>query len=223
MEIFTEAITLSSVAYKERSRIIKIFSKQEGIISLIIKGFSRKKTLLFSLSSPFCVAEFKLKKNRGDIYSFYDGNIIDANLHLRNSLKKLRAATSILQAISSSQFPNKKAENLYLLTNCYINKMAIFPNPEILLASFYLKLLANEGYIKIQRQCNQCLEKAVSISGGESLCINHKSFNSINFNEEEFSKLFILTHAKEFKLLEDIDISSSFKEKIELVFKTFFS
>ena len=65
-----KGITLKATVFKENSRIIQVFSKDLGIISILIKRISSKKTNLLSLSSPFCYGEFILKKSKGDITSF---------------------------------------------------------------------------------------------------------------------------------------------------------
>ncbi|MCK4934174.1 MAG: DNA repair protein RecO, partial [Simkaniaceae bacterium] len=72
----TQGITLQSIPYKEKQRIISVFTKDEGIISLIIKGLSEKKISFLSLTTPFCLADIIYKKGRSDIYFLKDVSII---------------------------------------------------------------------------------------------------------------------------------------------------
>ena len=78
-----EALVLRSMEYKERQRIITLFTPQ-GLMSVIIKGISLKKPHLLSLTSPLCLGEFHFSQGKSDLFYFRDGTVIDEHLHLRN-------------------------------------------------------------------------------------------------------------------------------------------
>ncbi len=143
----TEGIVLRSLDYKERERIVTLFTKEAGLISLIIKGLSKKNFHLLSLSTPFCCAEFIYTKGRSDLYRFQDGSLLEGYPLLRTKWNHLKTAASLTQNILHSQLPGKSAPLLYALFNTCLKQIAHFEDPAPLVASFTLKLLAHEGLI----------------------------------------------------------------------------
>ena len=105
MEEKVEAIVLKSIPFQEKNRILTIFSKEEGLLSLIVKKISSPH--LLALTTPFCVGEFLYKKGRGDLFSFRDGTIYDSLSFLRNNFESLQAASSMARAILKFPFPPK--------------------------------------------------------------------------------------------------------------------
>ena len=132
-------LVLRSFDYKEKSRIFTLFSRKEGIISLI----SRK--ALANLTTPLCYGEFLYYKGRGDLYSLKEGRILDMHLPLRASYDLLQVATKMLQSILDSQLPGKPTPELFDLLLAYLKQLP--RNPDALYASFLLKLLKHEGLL----------------------------------------------------------------------------
>ena len=64
----TQGIVLTSYPFKEKDRIIKVFTKDKGLISLIIKGLSSKRSNLLALSSNFCMQEFVYRIGKSEIF-----------------------------------------------------------------------------------------------------------------------------------------------------------
>jgi DNA repair protein RecO (recombination protein O) len=141
----TEGIVLHSLDFRDRQRIIKIFTPHFGLITLIVKGISKKNYHLVSLTTPLTRGEFLFTKGRGEIYLFMEGTCLDMHLPLRADLNSLNVAGKLVQIILSSQLPGKSTPQLYLLLAIYLARLAQFPEKEALLYSFYLKTLRHEG------------------------------------------------------------------------------
>jgi len=219
MEEKTEGITLKVTAFKENSRIIQIFSKDFGIISLLIKRISPKKSNLLALSTPFCHGEFLLKKNKGDIFSFLDGNILHHHLALRNDFNVMQAASKCIRSILKTQFQEKHAPMLFQLLSSYLKAIPSFQDPFVLMSSFYLKLLHYESLLHLSDKCNLCSERSVSIYRGESLCHTHASPYGFRFTKDEISTMNKLVSARNFSSLKEISLEKDLKKKIELLFE----
>ncbi len=213
----TKAITLFSTPYKDRSKIIKVLTKDYGIISLIIHGLSAKKSYLLSIATPFSISEIVFKKNNSDIHTYKDGSIIDENIYLRKNLKYIKIASLITKAVLEFHFPQKNTENIFLLLQKYLKNIST--NPNGIYISFLLKILINEGFLNLKNICNKCSQKARYIESGESLCQKHTSNFAFRFSEEEYNKLLVFAYAKSFSLLKDIDVSKEFVEKAHNLFK----
>lgn len=216
----TQAIVLRSQDYKENQRIITAFSFHGGMISLVIKGISRRNTRLLALTSPFSEIEVLFNRGRSELFSFIDGTTIDEHLSLRQKLSSLEAAGSLAQAILSSQLAGKPAVELYCLFRAYLKRIPSFEHPFPLLASFQLKLLKHEGLLALSYGCARCKDKRAHIlSKGESLCNLHTLDEGLCFSEPEWQDLLALHEAKHFSDLRSFNLTPALSQKISLYFK----
>lgn len=216
----TQGVVLRSLEYRDRERIITVFTPF-GLLSLIVKAIGRRSSHLLTLTTLFCEAEFLFKKGRSDLYSFIDGGVIDAHLLLRAQLPFLQTAGALAKTILSSQLKGKASLTLYQLFRCYLKQIPSFATPTSLIASFQLKLLSHEGLLSLTPLCNECHNKPSShLSAGESLCTEHASMHSFFFTPEEFSELFTLYNAKQLSHLRTVNPSASVLQKIDLLFNT---
>ncbi len=215
----TEGIVLRSFDYKERGRIITVFSSDYGMIDLVASSLSKKKSYLLSLTSPFSQGEFIFTRGKSTLYRFQDGTLINPHAVLRQKLSSLNAASQLIQAIILSQLPGKPALALYQMLLSYLKKAALFEDPSPLIASFYLKLLKHEGLLHLQKKCAYCDQLAHGLNQGASVCSTHQSNDSLMVTSEEWNHLFILSEARQFPVLHHISVPLSLLEKIEHYFK----
>ncbi len=214
----TEGIVLRAQDYKERHRIITLFTP-EGLLSLIVRGISRKNTRLLSLTTLFCHGEYHYRRGHSELLPFRDGNPIDEHLILRQNLKSLQAAGALANAILSSQMPGKSSPALYLLYKLYHRQVPQFPDPDILVASFYLKLLKHEGMLTLSPHCAECgTAPALHISEGESYCPTHDPSQGLRFSPTEWETLLFLDNAQHFSALRTLSLPIQFLPKVHSLF-----
>ncbi len=182
----TEGIVLRSQEYKERERIITLFTPH-GVLSLIVKGVSPKRTHLLALTTPFCHGEYHFLRGRSELMRFQDGTVLNEHLVLRGNLEWLRTAGALSQAIMRSQLPGKAAPQLFELYKAYHGHVCRVNPPQALLASFYLKLLRHEGV-----------------------------WHDVppEFSPAEQKQLFILSRAQQFSSLNNLLVSNELLHKI---------
>jgi DNA repair protein RecO (recombination protein O) len=142
-----EGIVLRSLEYRDRQRIITLFTKEEGIISLIVKHISSKRSTMLALTTPFTRGEYLYRRGRSELMPLEDATLLDEHLELRNRFESLQAAGELVQAILASQMPGKAAPILYGLFSAYLKQIAHFPKPDSAICSFLLKILKHEGLI----------------------------------------------------------------------------
>ncbi len=136
MSTSTLGLLLQQFPYLGKKKILKIFTPDLGMISL----FAQNTPL-----APFAVAEWVYRKSGKEIHSLQDATLIDPFLHLRQDYSTLSAAGSIAQDLLRTQMPNKKAPELFDLALFYFKKLPL--SPELIAASFRLKLLLHEGLL----------------------------------------------------------------------------
>jgi DNA repair protein RecO (recombination protein O) len=214
----TEGIVLRSQNYKERHRIITLFSPQ-GLISLIVKSISRKNARLFTLTTPFNHGEYIYRQGRSDLFLFYDGSVLDDHLDLRQNLRSLQTAGALANAILTSQMFGKPAPALFALYKSYHKQIRSFDDPAPLLASFYLKLLKHEGLLSLSLHCANCEgNTAQTLDNGESFCSQHAGQNAISFSAPEWERLLALEGVPQFSTLRCLSLSPLFLKKVQALF-----
>ncbi len=188
-----EGLVLRSLDYKDRQKIITLFTPNRGVISLIVKGITRKKNHLLTLTSPFTRAEYHFFIGRTDLYTFRDGTPLKTHQHLRSNLSHIASATDIAKALLASQLPGKPAPALYALTLAYLEHLSSFTDPTPLTTSYLLKLLKHDGL----------------------LCINHLPRT---FTSEEKNLLVQLSEARMMTTLRQTSIPHLLLEKTHRFF-----
>ncbi len=215
-----EGLVLRSIDYKDRQKIITLFSPTCGIVSLIVKGISRKKSHLLTLTSPFTQGEYLFSIRRSNLYSFQDGTPINTHHSLRKTLPSIEAATLFAQSILSSQLPGKPAPDLYQLTLTYLKYLPSFSEPTPLTGSFLLKLLTHDGHLALSPTCAHCKNFPTHLDQGEPYCKAHAPRHAISFTPEEWSTLLILAKTRSIPQLQETTVSPELHHKIQRVFNT---
>lgn len=169
---------MSSVDYKESSKILKVFSRDLGIISIMARGAKRPKSRMQNLTSLYTIAEFQLIKRR-DFYYLSDGEIIDINSHLRRDIKKLYSAELCLQFLDKSFMEGQVDSYIYELVIKSIKYLANTECYNRLVSMFLVKYMSLIGY---QPQLNRCVicgkknmpERGFSKEYGGITCLDHE-------------------------------------------------
>ncbi len=195
----TEGIVLRSLEYKERQRILTVFTEQAGLISLLVKGLSKRSLHLFALTTPLSKSEFLFRKAKSELFHFLDGTVLDEHLFLRDSLLHLQAAGQLGQAILRSQLPGKAAPQLYALFASYLKQISQAADPAPLIASFQLKLWKHEGLLDLSDRCSLCQATPTHhLQDGESFCSLHASIYAQSFSAQEWNMLKNLLDVRSF-------------------------
>lgn len=209
----TEGILLQSIPYLGREKILKVLSKENGLVSLIAKNRSH-----LPFTNPFLIAEWVYKKRNGAIHSLKDVSLMKDLSDLRLNFSILSHAGQMAQDILISQLPEKKGSGPYALSASYLCKLGSSSSPEALGASFRLKLLMHDGLLGLQNGCMQCGQTACYLENGESVCKTHSLVSSISFKNDEWETLHHLTFARQFSIIENARPSLQMQEKIKKMF-----
>jgi len=219
-QLSTFGMTLRSYPFRDTSKILKVYTREHGLISLLIKGLSSKNTQKTSLCSSFTLAEFNFKKGKNDLHYFTESKILDLHLSFRESLSRIQAGMKICQTLLEMQEPEKKNELLFSLLVRFIKKMENTSYPRNYLHSFRLKALSLEGMINLSSCCTQCKNPAFYIDFGECFCKKHTPCGAVSFSTEELAALFSLNYTKSFMEIEQVKLTSELEDKIERLYQT---
>lgn len=214
-----QGVVLRAFDYKDRQRIITLFTQEAGVISLIIKGISKKSYRTLALSTPLSEVEVLFTKGRSELFRFVDGTLLNEHLFLRQQYAFLQTAGVLAQAILQSQLPGKPSPALYQLFLAFLKQVPNFKNPLALLCSFRLKLLKHEGLIALSAQCAHCsANPAYFLLHGETVCAAHETPDALRFTPEEWEVLSLLENAPQFSTLHSISLPPRLPDLVNTCF-----
>lgn len=214
MEEKIEGLLLQSIPYLGGQRILKVFTQEGGLLTLIAK-----KKSLASLTIPFCRAEWVYKKGKEEIHLLQDGTVLDDLFELKQNYAILTGAGWIARDLLRTQFPGKKGGELYVLVLAFFKQLPQFANPKILNISFRLKILLHEGLLFLDSNCAKCEAPALHLSAGESVCSQHTNHPNLPFSQSEWDLLCTLGLGRKFSLMKAIDETKQIEEKVNSLFE----
>ena len=147
---------MTSMPYREKDRLIHLFSVELGNITAILKGVASAKSKLKFAGQPFCVGKFELAKAH-DFYVVKGVELIDSFFDISNDYDIFKYSSSMLEICNFLLKPNIISENLFInllksLNNIVYNHV----NVKVVLIKFFTDLLENIGYKLNFDICDHC-------------------------------------------------------------------
>lgn len=215
-----EGIVLKAVPFKEYDKIITLFTLQEGLLSLFVRGSKRTSLQVAALTTPLTAAEYLYSPGKSSLGRFQEGSLLNQHFQLRESLSFLEAADQLSKAICASQWPGKPAPHLYFLFRTFLEKLPSTSSPSSLVASFFLKILKHDGVLQDHSFCSLCqspLHDGFRI-GGERFCRTDAPSEALFFSSAEEKSLSFLTHSRSLATLASFGVDNDFFKKLSLLF-----
>jgi len=187
-----EGIILVSRPFRERDRLLTLFSKEMGLLKLIALRVGGSKKIRGLFVDPLSKGEFIFKKrDKSDLFPLKEGSLLDPFLHLREDYSLIEAAGNMANALLRTQSLQKPAPHLYQLFTYLLQKLNFSVHPDLITTIFQLRLLKHEGLFSI----------------------DHLPFKA---TKEEIEQLKLLTFEPDFEKIRGIYIQVELKEKIRL-------
>lgn len=168
-------IVLKCIDYKERDKLVSIFSVVDGLILGKLKGVKGAGAKLKMLSSPFCFAEF-MGIEKGGKLTITGGDIIDSFFDITNDIESFYVGCCVLDYIysylksdESDEVLKQNFSNLVstLKSLCYID----YVPKKVVLIKYFLNVLKLSGYALDFCACSNC-KKVINEKNNESAFID---------------------------------------------------
>ena len=160
-EIAVTGIVLSSMPYREKDKLIHLFSVELGKITAILKGVSTPNSKLKYAGQPFCFAKFDLVSSK-EFYIVKGVELIDSFYDLTQDYEDYTLATAMLEICSVILKPNIISESLFLnLIKSLQNMVYNGINTQLSVLKFCLNTLQIVGYGLNFNCCDNCGMKFV--------------------------------------------------------------
>lgn len=197
----TEGIILSELRFRDTSKILTIYTRELGKISVMAKGAYRPKSKLLASTQPFSYNEFQFSKGK-NFYYINQIDIIDTFYNIRNKMERLIIGFFILELLDKSMIEEEKNEKIFLLAKKSLNILTSL-NKDYLkfLASYELKYISFLGYRPEINVCVNCGKRddnmRFSKAQGGLLCNNCQQMDTqarrVSQGEVEILQRLLLT------------------------------
>ena len=109
-----KGIILATSEYKEKDRMIRVLTRDMGVIQICAKGVSGKNTKLSFVSVPFSYCDFVVTVSHG-FYYLKEGTVIYSNAGIMESLEAMAVAGHFSDCLQWSVMQSDNAKDAYEL------------------------------------------------------------------------------------------------------------
>ena len=168
-----EAVVLRAWKLGEADRIVNLFTKSHGKVRGVAKGVRRTRSKFGARLEPMCHIAVQLYHGRGELETITQVETIDRFVALRADSDRFARASAILEAVDQVAQDRKPDPRLHTML---VNALATLDRDDgpLVVAGFFLKLLAHEG---VQPELNACVScgaedglEAIEFLEGGVLC-----------------------------------------------------
>ena len=202
MSMTDKAIVLGGVNVKEKDKIVKLFTLENGIISVSMKGVRGDKAKLKYAKELFCFGQYLLEPGKAG-YVVTSVDVIDSFFGLSQDIEKYYEACAILDIVAKicvQPNPQLFLETIKALkTLCYDDVEKYYVIDKFLISTF-----ESMGYNFIADKCSSCkatlVNRFLNLEVGELVCTSCKSSTSLPVTNTCYSAIKILSNTDYEKL-----------------------
>lgn len=194
-----KGIVLSSCDYKERDKLVELFSLELGKITAVLKGCKAPNAKLKFAFQQFCFAEFSIIKN-GKYYQIVDAKLIDSFFDLTTDLSTYYLSSLAIEVASLSVQYEEQNPKLFLLVLNALKYICYDGLPaHLVTAKFVEDVLQILGYKISFDKCSNCSmpyygNVFLNLDSGEFVCSSCKSAQTSKISNQAFALLKILSN-----------------------------
>lgn len=152
----TEGIVLNEIRYRDTSKILNIYTKEFGKISIMARGAYNPKSKLMAHTQCFSHNEYRLRKGR-NFYYINDASVIDPFYNIRQNMERFIYGFYILELINKSTPEEEENQVLFLLLEKALSILSKLEEGFLkFIVAFELKYISFLGYRPYIEKCVSC-------------------------------------------------------------------
>ena len=148
-----EGIIVSTVDYKENSKMINILTRDEGLIGVLARGCKRLKSNISVVCNPLLHGLFYLNSRDNVHYTLIEVDILDGYRLIKKDILKLNYCLYLLE-LSSQVYRHDNNLNIYSVLVSGLKKIEMGYAPEAINIIIELKMLE---YLGIKPRIDSCV------------------------------------------------------------------
>jgi DNA repair protein RecO (recombination protein O) len=149
-----EGIVLRTYKLGEADRIVVMMTREHGKVRAVAKGIRKTKSKIGARLEPMAHVQLLLYRGK-DLDVVSQVETIDPAPALHDDLDRMTQAMAVLEAVDLAAPDRERSPELYAMLVGALRTLAERPSP-MLLAGFYLKMLALEGVGPQVGECVGC-------------------------------------------------------------------
>jgi DNA repair protein RecO (recombination protein O) len=148
MIVTSEAIVINAKKYGDTSKIVSLYTREDGRINLIAKSARSSKNKYGATLEPMTqIYATYYKKSGSGLHLLSNAELITQLKGLTNSLEQMTWGLAIIEALKFTQEENEQNNELFLLVTDSLNILNTDPNnPFSIFISFLIKLCQIAGF-----------------------------------------------------------------------------
>lgn len=139
----------------EADRIVAILTREHGKVRAVAKGVRKSNSRFGSRLEPTAHLALQLYTGRGDLDTVTQVESLDRFATLRNDLDQWARACAMLEAVDQACPDREPNEPVFDMLVKALGALEARPSP-LVVAGFFLKLLALEGFEPVTDACVVC-------------------------------------------------------------------
>ncbi|SHH26245.1 DNA replication and repair protein RecO [Anaerosphaera aminiphila DSM 21120] len=200
-----EIIVLSEQKYKETSKILRVFTRELGKVSILAKGALSAKSPLTSTTQIFTNSTVKLIKGKS-FYYIEHSKLLNSNFEIRSNYENLIMGSFILELVDKTFLEGETNEKVFELLKKMLLLISKKEDVMPLVMAFELKYMSFLGYRPKIRECKNSVfsvldggiiekpteyqEKCYKLSDKDIYYLNKLLYTSLDeLEEENFTEL----------------------------------
>jgi DNA repair protein RecO (recombination protein O) len=157
----------------EADRIVSILTREHGKVRAVAKGVRKPSSRFGARLEPTTHVALQLYRGRGELDTVTQVETVDRFTSLRGELDAWARASAMLEAVEQVAQDREPNDRLFDMLVRALRTLAAHPGP-LVVAGFFLKLLALEGFEPVVDVCVTCGAEeplvAFDIVEGGTLC-----------------------------------------------------
>ncbi len=215
---------VSSMDYRETSLILKVFTKEHGLISVIGKGVKSLKSPLRALTLPYTYGYFYLYYKENKLSILKDVDILDPLFKIHEDLTLLSYMNYFVDFVSQVY---KESENSYLfdLLQSAVLKVNEGFDPAVLSSILEIKCLPMLGVGLSLDACISCgsQKEIVTLDADQGGLLCKKCYRNEKIYHPETIKLFRLFQYVDIAKITKLNIKKEIKKEMDLFLSNYYS
>ena len=146
MQLKVKGVILKTMDYKEKDKLMWVFTEEFGKISVLCKGVRSQKSKFQSLVRPLLFGDFLVYKGKS-LYSLNEGSIINAFSKLSTTLELLTYGSYFVELVDIVSVDSDPQQLVYrnLVTALYLLEADVI-DMEVLTLAYEIKLIGLTGF-----------------------------------------------------------------------------
>lgn len=216
MEIIkTEGIVIGETNYSESSKILRVLTKDYGLISIISKGCRNLKSKLRGVSSKLVYANFQIHYKEQGISTLIEADIINILKNIMTDINKISYASYLLE-LTEQVYKQSEEKDIYNLFISIIKKINEGYDCETLTFIYELKILDFLGIKPNIDGCSICgnTKNIITFSTKSAGYICQNCHNSDKIYSSKLIKLIRMLYYVDVNKITKLEINNETKKEL---------